>query len=79
MTECDICGAELEWTECYNGCDEGYFDEHNYDPVNYAPREAFTKCEVCKGEGGYLQCPFIDDKKHQDYIMKKQRDNSKGE
>lgn len=53
---CD-CGSEMEWTECYSlGCDNGFVDEYDDDPINYAPGEEFSKCRVCDGKGGYYVC-----------------------
>jgi hypothetical protein len=50
--------VELEWTTCWKGCDEGGFDEHEWDPINFGPGECITKCETCDGEGGYRECPL---------------------
>ena len=55
---CSICGAELEWVDCYNGCDDGEFDGYEEDPMWYSPGETY-RCEVCKGRGGYLECPNL--------------------
>lgn len=53
---CIICGAPLEWEHCWKGCDEGFFDEADYDPVNYSEGECLTPCDECHGKGGYLLC-----------------------
>jgi len=48
----------LEWVTCWYCGGEGYFDEYDCDPVNVPRRGVeLTECEVCGGEGGYLECP----------------------
>lgn len=54
---CQICGQYLEWEECWYGCEDGFFDEYDDDPINFAPGEWLRKCEICEGNGGYLVCP----------------------
>ncbi len=61
---CPVCQSELEWTECWKGCDEGFFDEYDEDPINFSPGESLIECEECHGEGGYLQCPSVDEEWH---------------
>lgn len=57
---CPICGAPMEWEDCYMGCDEGIFTYEDYlqyeDPLWYDPDD-FEVCDACKGRGGYLICP----------------------
>ena len=52
---CTICGSPLEWEECWNGCDDGYFDMYDEDPLWYDEGEEM--CEICRGTGGYWVCP----------------------
>lgn len=54
---CDVCGCELEWDDCSQCSGEGYFDEYEYDAINYAPGEEFTPCCLCLGTGGGWYCP----------------------
>ena len=53
---CRICGAEKEWTTCWQCGGDGGYDEYEDDPVNFAPGQEWTTCGSCKGEGGYLEC-----------------------
>lgn len=53
---CKICGCELEWEHCWNGCDDGWFDGYAEDPLWYDPGD-YERCTECNGEGGYLVCP----------------------
>lgn len=39
------------------GCDDGYFDEYDDDPINYGPGEALTRCSTCHGSGIERWCP----------------------
>lgn len=39
------------------GCDEGYIDEYEDDPINYAPGESFSECSECHGFGVHHWCP----------------------
>jgi hypothetical protein len=41
-----------------NSCDEGQFDMHELNPNEYEPGE-LEDCQLCAGEGGYLQCIHI--------------------
>jgi hypothetical protein len=51
------CGAEMEWHECSTiGCEEGFIDEYEDDPINYSPGEEYARCATCDGEGGWWQC-----------------------
>jgi hypothetical protein len=38
------------------GCDDGFIDESEYDPVNFAEGEEFTPCDECFG-GVQRWCP----------------------
>ena len=53
---CPTCGLPLVWEDCWNGCDDGYFDEYDYDPINYSPGEYMRPCDICHGIGGYWIC-----------------------
>lgn len=56
LADCLRCGGELEWEECHEGCDDGWWDMHEEDPMAYEPGET-EWCLVCQGEGGWLACP----------------------
>lgn len=51
---CQKC--EGEWVECWNGCEEGWVDEYDDDPINYAPGQEFRQCNQCHGNGGWTVC-----------------------
>jgi hypothetical protein len=53
---CPVCGCGLELENCWNGCDEGYFDGYDDDPLWYDPGDLIL-CSACGGRGGYLVCP----------------------
>ncbi len=53
---CRKCGTEAEWVDCWNGCDEGFFDGYDEDPLWYNPGD-LVRCDVCGGRGGWLVCP----------------------
>ena len=52
---CPRCGADLEWVACFQFCEDGWYDEYEYDAVNNA-RGTWVPCETCDGKGGWLEC-----------------------
>ena len=54
---CDVCGCELDWEHCWYCGGEGYFDEYDYDTINYAPGQELTPCPECHGTGNLDYCP----------------------
>ncbi len=52
---CKRCGGDMEWVECYNGCDDGFFDGYETDPLWYSPGE-LARCSVCEGKSGWWEC-----------------------
>lgn len=44
------------WVPCWNGCDEGYFDDYEEDPIECEPGE-ISRCSECRGKGGWRVCP----------------------
>ena len=38
-------------------CEDGYVDEHDEDPINFAPGQAYTPCDECLGYGILKWCP----------------------
>lgn len=55
--DCPKCHTPQDWIPCYSvGCDEGYYDGHEYDdPLWYDPGEMVI-CEDCQGKGGWWHC-----------------------
>ena len=43
------------WVRCYTGCDDGYVDEYEDDPINNDPGD-FSTCVECAGAGGWRVC-----------------------
>lgn len=55
---CPKCGhSPLHSRTCNNWCDDGWFDEHDEDPINFSPGEEYSRCEECKGTGIERWCP----------------------
>lgn len=54
---CPKCGHDpIRYRDC-NSCDDGYIDEYDDDPINFAPGEEVTPCQTCKGTGIQRWCP----------------------
>lgn len=53
---CEICGSLMTWEDCWNGCDDGYFDMYDEDPLWYDEGD-LELCEICHGHGWYYICP----------------------
>ena len=56
---CPKCGHNpIHYRDCMNlGCDEGYFDESDDDPINFFPGEMISECSDCHGTGVEVWCP----------------------
>ena len=56
---CPYCGhPETRWKECDAiGCDEGWVDLYDDDPINYAEGEEYEPCHECHGQGHQWRCP----------------------
>lgn len=55
---CPKCGhSTVHSRSCTNWCEEGYFDENDDDPIDFAPGELYTQCKECKGTGVEVWCP----------------------
>lgn len=54
---CEVCGADLEWTECWQCLGDGGFDLYEEDPLVYAPGQT-ESCDECVGKGGWMACPM---------------------
>jgi hypothetical protein len=49
----------MAWQQCHEiGCEDGYVDEYDDDPINAAPGDV-TPCPECRGAGGYYECPNV--------------------
>jgi hypothetical protein len=48
-------GNDTAWVPCWTGCDEGYFDAYEDDPINNDPGDE-ELCSECHGEGGFTVC-----------------------
>lgn len=56
-SDCPICGAMMEWVDCWHCHGEGGFHDCGEDCCCCLDKEEITiDCEECKGEGGYLEC-----------------------
>ena len=53
---CPVCGLDMEWEDCWNGCEDGFFNLYDDDPLWYDEDDTEV-CEICKGQGGYWVCP----------------------
>lgn len=53
---CEFCGAQKEWEDCWNGCDDGYLSLYDEDPLFYDEDDQ-ELCPICDGDGGWWVCP----------------------
>lgn len=55
---CSVHGnvGDCAWVQCWQGCDEGYFDAYEDDPINCDEGD-LEVCQECKGNGGFQVCP----------------------
>lgn len=55
---CPKCGHRpLHSRDCNNGCEDGFFDESDDDPINFMPGESDRPCDECRGTGIERWCP----------------------
>jgi hypothetical protein len=56
--DCPKCGqSPVHWRRCCElGCDDGFIDEYDEDPINCSPGE-LVRCESCHGTGIERWCP----------------------
>lgn len=54
---CRACGSEITHHRYCDRCDGGFIDEHETDPINFAPVEEERECEECHGHGIQRWCP----------------------
>lgn len=43
------------WVPCWNGCEDGYFDAYEDDPINNDMGD-LELCSQCHGNGGWVVC-----------------------
>ena len=61
--QCPICGSIMEWVDCYN-CEEGYsHHDCGEDCCCCAEPENNIPCDICRGEGGWMQCVNVENHK----------------
>lgn len=60
-TTCAVCGAELEWTDCWHCLGDEAFHDCGEDTCCCAdPDDDLNEqCQECNGQGGYLECPCL--------------------
>lgn len=58
---CPICGASLEWEDCWDCGGDGYIDETEYDPLE---GDDDMPCPTCHAEGGWHVCPHTGEPEH---------------
>lgn len=58
-TSCPKCGhSPIHYRNCQElMCNEGWMDEHDDDPINFAPGESEYPCQECRGTGTEKWCP----------------------
>jgi hypothetical protein len=54
---CSVHGEvdSVGYMPCWNGCDEGWFDDYEEDPIECEPGE-ISMCRECRGQGGWRVC-----------------------
>lgn len=56
---CPVCGADMEWVDCWYGCDEGYFHDCGEDCCCCLEPEPNQPCPECHGVGRHLECSAL--------------------
>lgn len=55
---CPNCGTNTRSRHCTSlFCEDGYIDEYEDDPINFAPGEEYSRCDECHGTGIERWCP----------------------
>lgn len=56
---CPHCGNSIVHVRQCDGifCEDGWIDEYNEDPINFAPGDSERECEECHGTGWQRWCP----------------------
>lgn len=55
-TLCTVCGSETFRRRCSYGCDDGYINRFEEDPMWYDVDDC-SPCPECDGYGGFWWCP----------------------
>lgn len=55
ITECPICGSDMDWTECEVCGGDGELDCYDDDPMWYDEDDT-EPCYQCGGSGGWHTC-----------------------
>jgi hypothetical protein len=57
MWVCSVHGPvdSTAWIPCWLGCEDGYFDAYDDDPINNDEGD-LEICTECHGEGGWVVC-----------------------
>jgi hypothetical protein len=53
--QCARCGGMCEFIDCWNGCEDGYLNLYEQDPLWYDD-EYDTPCDICNATGGWWTC-----------------------
>jgi len=55
---CPRCGEyQVHFRSCDQiGCEDGWCDEHDDDPINFAPGQEYAMCRECYGFGVLRWC-----------------------
>lgn len=77
---CPVCGAELEWHDCWHCLGEGGFHDCGEDccPCLHPDLDLNQPCPECKGETGYLECPCLPHSDTQLNYYRLQMENQNG-
>ena len=54
---CPVCDNPYTHYRFCCECEDGFIDEHEDDPINFAPGESLVMCRECYGEGIERWCP----------------------
>ncbi len=84
---CPKCGQQMATRSCdVIGCDDGYIDEYDDDPINFAEGESYERCSECRGTGIHEWCRecgwdnilkhFMSDEYEQAWLAKQETTNA---
>ncbi len=53
--QCARCGSSCDWVDCWEGCEDGYHNRYEEDPLWYD--NAYDQpCHTCHAHGGWQMC-----------------------
>lgn len=55
-----LCGALMNWVDCWDCSGEGYHELYDLDPLWY-DEDDVEMCHTCRGEGGFWRCGTLVD------------------